>query len=251
MASKRDYERRRYEKQQARFARAAARRRRHRLIAIVTVAVLALAGTTATIVALSLDDTPAAAGSGPSPSSTTAVPAASLSENRTWTGTLALSQGTLDISLDGAAAPQAVAVFTQLAQEGFYDGLACHRLVDDSSMHILQCGDPLTAGGDLTNAGTGNPGYLWGPIENAPTDGVYPAGTIAMARQSNNGSSMGSQFFLVFADSTIPADDAGGYTMFGQITSGLDVLQAIADAGTGTDGVAPATAVTIEGVDVQ
>ncbi len=247
MASKRDYERRRYEKQQARFARAAARRRRHRLVAIVTVVVLALAGTAATVLALTLDDSPATA----SPSSAPSAPDPALAQSRTWTGVMTLTQGDIGLQLDGAAAPQAVAVFTQLAQQGFYDGLACHRLVNDGTLHILQCGDPLTADGDLTNAGQGDPGYLWGPIENAPADGVYPAWTIAMARRSGDAGSMGSQFFLVFADSTIPADEAGGYTVFGHITSGLDVLQAIADAGTGADAVAPATAVTIEGVEIQ
>ncbi len=80
--------------------------------------------------------------------------------------------------------------------------------------------------------GGGGPGYSWGPIENAPTDDVYPAGTIAMARVGNDGASMGSQFFLVYEDSTIPSDSAGGYTVFGHITSGLDVVTTIADAGT-------------------
>ena len=117
---------------------------------------------------------------------------------------------------------------------------------------MLQCGDP-TATGESGSGGTGGPGYTWGPIENAPADGVYKAGTIAMARQSNNGASMGSQFFLVYQDTTISSDTAGGYTIFGHITSGPGVVQAIADAGVmggGTDG-APASRVTIEGVETQ
>ena len=64
---------------------------------------------------------------------------------------------------------------------------------------MLQCGDPK---GD----GTGGPGYSYGPVENAPADNVYPAGTIAMARQSDNAYSKGSQFFIVYDDTTIPAD---------------------------------------------
>ena len=111
---------------------------------------------------------------------------------------------------------------------------------------MLQCGSP-----DGTSSG--GPGYSWGPIENAPADNVYPAGTIAMARVPDNGSSMGSQFFLVYQDSTIPADSAGGYTVFGHITSGLDVLTAVADAGVqgGGDDGPPVTDVTIQGVETQ
>ena len=173
------------------------------------------------------------------------LPDAALAEGRTWTGTISTSQGDIAVELDGAAAPQAVANFVTLAQEGYFDGTDCHRLTT-SGIYVLQCGDP-------TGTGTGSPGYAFGPIENAPADDVYPAGTIAMARQGGNGESMGSQFFLVYEDSTIPADDAGGYTVFGRITSGLDVVQAVADAGVSggaTDG-APATHVTIEGVETQ
>jgi peptidyl-prolyl cis-trans isomerase B (cyclophilin B) len=74
-----------------------------------------------------------------------------------------------------------------------------------------------------------------------------------MARQGGDGESMGSQFFLVYEDSTIPSDTAGGYTVFGRITSGLDVVQAIADAGVsgGASDGAPLTPVTIEGVETQ
>ena len=89
---------------------------------------------------------------------------------------------------------------------------------------MLQCGDP-------TGTGTGGPGYSYGPVENAPKDDVYPAGTVAMARQGGNGNSMGSQFFLVYKDSTIPSDAAGGYTVFGKITGGLTRLEKVAAGG--------------------
>jgi peptidyl-prolyl cis-trans isomerase B (cyclophilin B) len=88
-------------------------------------------------------------------------------------------------------------------------------------------------------------------VENAPADNVYPAGTIAMARQGDNASSMGSQFFLVYANTTIPADSAGGYTVFGHVTSGLDVVTAVADAGVKAGTEVPATDVTIQGVETQ
>lgn len=252
----REYERRRYEKWQQRQAEHKARRRRLQVIVGSLLGVLLLTVGVAVAVAVTNDQTsaaPSATGSAsrsPSPSSTRTLPDAGLAGARTWTGTLTLSSGPLAIELDGAAAPQAVANFVTLAKDGYFNGTVCHRLA--LGIHVLQCGDP-TATGESGSGGAGGPGYAWGPIENAPPNGVYPAGTIAMARQPNNGSSMGSQFFLVYQDSTIPSDSAGGYTIFGHITSGLGVVQAIADAGVrggGAEG-APTTRVTIEGVETQ
>ncbi|ARU53056.1 peptidyl-prolyl cis-trans isomerase B (cyclophilin B) [Cellulosimicrobium cellulans] len=173
------------------------------------------------------------------------LPPASAAEGRDWTSTLTTSAGDITLTLDGADAPQAVASFVSLAESGYFDGTSCHRLTT-SGIFVLQCGDP-------TGTGTGGPGYSFGPIENPPSDDVYPAGTVAMARQGGNAESMGSQFFLVYEDSTIPSDAAGGYTVFGTITSGLDVVQAVADAGTqdGSGDGSPATPVTIEGVETQ
>ena len=253
--SEREYERRRYEKWQERQAKARARRHRQRVIAGSIVAALVLATGVVAAIALTNDDDPAAS---PTPTATrrprrtrprSRTP--SLAEGRTWTGDIALTQGDLGIELDGAAAPQAVANFVTLAQEGFFDTTKCHRLTEEG-IFVLQCGDPTALGiADPTTGGTGGPGYTWGPIENAPADGVYPAGTIAMARTGNDGSSMGSQFFLVYEDSPIPADTAGGYTVFGHITSGMDVLQAIADAGTVEGTQVPVSDVIIEGVNIQ
>ncbi|MGO4105753.1 peptidylprolyl isomerase [Leifsonia sp. YAF41] len=174
------------------------------------------------------------------------VPPSTLAEDRTWTGTLTLNDVPLGFELDGAAAPQGVSSTISLIQKGFYNGVSCHRLTN-GGFFVLQCGDPS---GD----GTGGPGYSYGPIENAPTDDVYPAGTLAMARAGGNASSMGSQFFIVYDDTTIPADAAGGYTVLGKITSGLDELKAkITDAGVvdgKTDG-APVVPTTITSVTVQ
>ncbi|MBO9555715.1 peptidylprolyl isomerase [Cellulomonas sp.] len=261
MSSKREreYERRRYEKWQERQARSRARHHRQRVIAgSVAGALVLVVGIGAAVALTRPDSTPTADtttaptdAATPDESATPrtgnggVLPAASLAEGREWTGSINLTQGPIGISLDGAKAPQAVANFVTLAQEGFFDGTKCHRLTD-TGIYVLQCGDP-------TATGQGGPGYAWGPIENAPADNVYPAGTIAMARQPENGSSMGSQFFLVYEDSTIPSDSAGGYTVFGHITSGMDVLQAIADAGTVDKGsyTAPASDVIIEGVETQ
>lgn len=133
-----------------------------------------------------------------------------------------------------------------LTQRGFYDGLSCHRLTN-GGFFILQCGDPK---GD----GTGGPGYTYGPVENAPADNHYKAGTIAMARESDNANSQGSQFFIVYEDTTIPTDSAGGYTVLGTVTSGLAELKShIADKGVqggGTNGK-PVVATKIDGFTLQ
>jgi peptidyl-prolyl cis-trans isomerase B (cyclophilin B) len=174
------------------------------------------------------------------------VPPKTLAEDRTWTGTMTINGVPLGVSLDGAAAPQAVSSTVSLVQKKFYDGLTCHRLTN-GGFYVLQCGDPK---GD----GSGGPGYEYGPIENAPADDVYKAGTIAMARQGNNAESQGSQFFIVYEDTKIPSDDAGGYTVIGSVTSGLDQLKAqVTDKGVEggkTDG-APAVKTTIDSFTLQ
>ncbi|NQX28568.1 peptidylprolyl isomerase [Microbacteriaceae bacterium VKM Ac-2854] len=235
--------------------RAKRRVRDNVIISVVAVVVIALAVVAQITYQTSGPGAPvaepsASASATPTPAATDAntgdVPSADLAENRSWTGSMTVNTDTLDFTLDGAAAPQAVSSFISLTQSGFYDGLSCHRLTTDG-LYVLQCGDP---NGD----GTGGPGYSYGPVENAPADDVYPTGTIAMARQSGNGYSQGSQFFIVYQDTTLPTDAAGGYTVLGQITSGLDTLQAdVIAKGTAdgsTDG-APAEAVTIGSVTVQ
>jgi len=102
---------------------------------------------------------------------------------------------------------------------------------------VLQCGDP-------TGQGSGGPGYSYG-IENAPKDGNYPRGALAMARTSDPNSN-GSQFFIVYKDTSLPTE-GGGYSIFGTVTKGLDIVDKIAAegvAGGGGDG-APAQPVSI------
>lgn len=167
--------------------------------------------------------------SSPTPTSTASqnsslVPSTSLSEGREWTGTIEVGGKKLEVAIDGAKAPQAAANFLALSAKNFYKDIACHRLTTEG-IYVLQCGDP---NGD----GSGGPGYNWGPIENAPADNIYQEGVLAMARVGGNGSSMGSQFFIVYKDSNIPADAAGGYTVFGKITKGLNSLDKVIKAGT-------------------
>ena len=180
----------------------------------------------------------------PAQTNSPTVPDANTAKGKTFTGTLTLNGKPLGISLDGNTAPQAAAVFKSLADTGFMTGKTCHRLTDSPSFGVLQCGS-------LTGNGSGDPNYLWGPVENSPADGNYPAGTIAVAR-ANTTYSNGTQFFIAYQD-TVLGQDTGGYTIVGKVTSGLDVVAAIAKDGIeggATDG-APKTKVTIDSFQLQ
>ena len=82
--------------------------------------------------------------------------------------------GPITLALDGAA-PQTVTSFAFLAEQGYWTDSPCHRLTTEG-IYVLQCGDP-------TGTGRGGPGYTFG-IENAPSDGIYPRGTLALARRT-------------------------------------------------------------------
>lgn len=162
-----------------------------------------------------------------------------------WNGSITVGGKAIAIQLDGTKAPKAVSNFVALAQKGFFEKTGCHRLTTDG-IYVLQCGDPA---GD----GSGGPGYSFGPVENAPADNLYASGVLAMARTSNNGNSMGSQFFIVYKDSTIPSDTAGGYTVFGKVTENLESISEIAKLGTidgSTDGK-PKSPINLSAVTVK
>ena len=144
-------------------------------------------------------------------------------DRTTYTGTITTNCGTIVIALDGKDAPVTVNSFAFLADKHFFDGTFCHRLTT-AGIYVLQCGDP-------TGSGSGGPGYTI-PDENldAIHNKLYPAGTVAMANAGPD--TGGSQFFLVYQDSPL----APNYTPFGQIVSGLDVLQKVAAQGTTTGG---------------
>ena len=176
-----------------------------------------------------------------------AVPDADTAESRTWTGELTLNDIPLGISLDGALAPQAAASLIGDIQNGYLVGKTCHRLVDNEGFKVLQCGS-------LDGTGASDPAYAFGPIENAPEGDLYPTGTIAMARAQDDAYSNGHQFFIVFGDTTISSDSAGGYTVVGTVTSGLDALQAGVISGGITDGAPdgpPVVPTTITAATIQ
>ena len=161
----------------------------------------------------------------------------------TGTSTLLMTtdQGDLTLTLDKAKAPCAAASFTYLAQQGFFDGSPCHRLVVQPSFGVLQCGDP-------TGTGSGGPSYKY--AEEVTPETTYPRGTIAMAKTSAPGTT-GSQFFLCFTDTALPPQ----YTVVGTVDeAGLAVLDTVAAGGiadTGPEGDgAPAVPVNIETLSV-
>ncbi len=161
----------------------------------------------------------------PEPSASASAPAgtnvgapdAALAESRIWTGELTINDIELGIELDGVNAPQATAGWVQAAATDYYPGKTCHRLATSEGFAFLQCGS-------LDGTGASDPAFSYGPIENAPADGVYPAGTIAMARSAGDAFSNGHQFFIVTDSTTLGTDEAGGYTVVGKVTSGLEHL---------------------------
>ncbi len=175
------------------------------------------------------------------------VPDPSFAEGEVYTGTLTLNDVALTFSIDGALAPQAVSSFLGSVTTGYYPGTTCHRLVVRESAGLIQCGS-------IDGAGSSDPAYSFGPIENPGVGGIYPAGTIAMARSGGDAYSQGRQFFIVTQEATLPDDSAGGYTIIGQVTSGLDQLAAeITDAGTadGSADGAPLIATTITDLTID
>jgi peptidyl-prolyl cis-trans isomerase B (cyclophilin B) len=159
-----------------------------------------------------------------------------------WTAKVTTTCGDLTFELDGVKAPQTVASFANLAKGGYWAPSPCHRVTTEG-IFVLQCGDP-------TGQGSGGPGYTFG-IENAPKDGVYPAGTLAMARTSDPNSN-GGQFFITYEETNLPTE-GGGYTIFGKVTGGLDIVEKIAAgkalAPSPTDGT-PVHPISILNVDV-
>jgi peptidyl-prolyl cis-trans isomerase B (cyclophilin B) len=241
----REYARRRHEQWMERQRTAKMRRRRTRIAVIAAVGVLGIVGVIALVSQTGNKSAAASSSSSPTPSAVATPPSPALAEARAWTADLTTSAGNLGITLDGALAPQAVASFVYLAKLGYFDNTSCHRLTV-TGIFLLQCGDP-------TGSGSGGPNYSFGPIENAPANNVYPAGTVAMARVLNDANSQGSQFFIVYKDSTIPADTAGGYTVFGHLTTGLEVVTTVAASGVsgGKSEGPPSIPVTIQGVAVK
>jgi cyclophilin family peptidyl-prolyl cis-trans isomerase len=131
--------------------------------------------------------------------------------------TMTTNAGTITLELFDDAAPKTVENFTKLAKDGFYDGLIFHRVIKD---FMIQGGCPQ-------GTGTGGPGYTF---EDEINDHKIVRGALAMANAGPG--TNGSQFFIVTTDAAPWLD--GKHTVFGQVTDGMDVVDAI--EGTATDG---------------
>jgi len=271
---RRDAAKRKLAGQQARRTQQAARRKRVAVISSAAVVVLVLVGVVAlsTIGRGGTDADPAAAsaaptaaepaaagpgtctypGDGDAAKQNTPPPSDGVSNEGTVSVAMTTSAGPIGITLDRAQAPCTVNSFVNLAGQGYFDGTTCHRLTTAEGLKVLQCGDP-------TGTGTGGPGYTIPDepptsLAAAPAGSgtvIYPRGSLAMAKTSAPNSG-GSQFFLVYADSTLPPD----YTVFGTIDeAGLSTIDQVAAAGTdnsnGEGDGKPNTAVDIETATVN
>lgn len=144
-----------------------------------------------------------------------AAPDISIDLDRTYAATLHTSLGDIQVEFLPAEAPRAVNNFVFLAGEGYYDGVMFHRVIPG---FMIQGGDP-------TGTGRGGPGYQFRDELDGP--GKYTRGTMAMANAGPN--TNGSQFFIMHRDYGLPHN----YTIFGQVTAGLEVVDAIAGVPTG------------------
>jgi cyclophilin family peptidyl-prolyl cis-trans isomerase len=156
-------------------------------------------------------------------------PTSKLVRSKTYTVTLKTNCGDITITLDQKQSPNAAASFYALAKSGFYDKTVFHRIVPG---FIIQGGDP-------TATGTGGPGYL--TVDKPPANAAYTHGVIAMAKTGAQAAGTGgSQFFIVTTPrAPLPPD----YAIFGKVTKGLDVVDAIGKFGDPSDPEGKATKV--------
>ncbi len=238
MSNKRDRElaRAKYERQQARReARQQRAQIRNRIVALLAVVAVVLGyGVLRGKNDSANTATPSAK---PTPTSTVqavascAVPSPLRADNITFpkaptntveakTITLATNCGDIEITTS-ADTPNTAGVMSFLAEKKFFDGVGCHRLTT-LGIFVLQCGDP-------SFTGSGGPGFKFAD-ENLPTAGAdgtytYQRGDVAMANSGPD--TNGSQFFLVYKNSKLGPN----YTLWGKVTKGLDVIDAVAGAG--------------------
>jgi cyclophilin family peptidyl-prolyl cis-trans isomerase len=163
-----------------------------------------------------------------------AAPAMSVDPNKKYTATIETTKGTMKAELYAKEAPKTVNNFVFLARENFYQNVKFHRIIKG---FMVQTGDP-------TGTGTGGPGYEF-EDESIPAELSYNRGTLAMANAGPD--TNGSQFFIMHADYPLQKD----YTIFGTLTEGEDVLDAIANTPTtGQEGSTPTEDVRIVNVTI-
>jgi peptidyl-prolyl cis-trans isomerase B (cyclophilin B) len=151
------------------------------------------------------------------------VPPATPDSKATYRATIVTNRGDVVIDLLNAKATCTVNSFVYLAGKSYFSNTHCHRLTTIAPLYVLQCGDP-------TGTGSGGPGYKFGSENLAGA--TYPLGTVAMAHPGGTAGDTenGSQFFVVYRNTSLPAD----YTPFGTVVKGLGIIQNVAKAGIGT-----------------
>ena len=164
------------------------------------------------------------------------APSNCLDASKTYTAVVTTNKGEFSIVLDQNKAPLAANSFVTLARYKYFDNTQCHRAILD---FVVQCGDP-------TATGSGGPGYSF--ADELPQAGEYKLGSIAMANSGSN--TNGSQFFIITGDQGITLPPS--YTLFGQVTSGLDTtvpaLNAASNPDPAANGVPPLEIITIVSV---
>ncbi|HEX3393797.1 MAG TPA: peptidylprolyl isomerase [Acidimicrobiales bacterium] len=154
---------------------------------------------------------PAADGSSPRQTKFSSAPPICIDPTHTYTAQITTNQGVIDVSLDQKQAPNTVNSFVFLARYHFFDGLTFHRVAPG---FVIQGGDP-------EGTGAGGPGYKFG--DELPKAGQYKIGSLAMANAGPD--TNGSQFFIISGDQGAKLDPK--YSLFGQVTNGLDVVAKI------------------------
>ena len=164
------------------------------------------------------------------------APGNCLDAGKTYTAVVTTNKGEFSIVLDQKKAPLAVNNFVTLARYKYFDNTQCHRAIPN---FVVQCGDP-------TASGSGGPGYSF--ADELPQAGEYKLGSIAMANSGAN--TNGSQFFIITGDQGITLPPS--YTLFGQVTSGLDTtvpaLNAASNPDPAANGVPTLETITIVSV---
>jgi peptidyl-prolyl cis-trans isomerase B (cyclophilin B) len=150
------------------------------------------------------------------------APSKTLPKGKTYTAVIETNCGTVEVQLAASRAPKTAASFVALARDGFFDGLAFHRIVPG---FVVQGGDPA---GD----GSGGPGYK--VVESPPGDLKYTEGVVAMAKtELDEPGTSGSQFFVVTApDAGLPPD----YALLGRVTKGQAAVRAMEQVPAEPDG---------------
>jgi peptidyl-prolyl cis-trans isomerase B (cyclophilin B) len=241
---RREAARRQLQRQLERRAEEARKRRRNTLVGVAAVTVVFVLGGVL-FFSGAFDDEPSAdaeASSEPETAACTYSPADPANTNLKDVGVppepdgsttavvldVVSTQGPFQMTLDPVAAPCATNAMKYLAESGFYNNSPCHRLVNSEVFGVLQCGDPTGSGsGGPTFSYVSEPESVAG-LAPAPdgASAIYPKGSVAMA-QGGDPPTIGSQFFICFQDTQLPPD----YTLVGTITSGLEVIEAVAAGG--------------------